>query len=148
MWPPPFRDVFVWVGTLPGSLFLREESPYAFQTLLVIHVLSLCLFLGLVFMMDVRLVGVGHLKTRISDIQRRTFPWQAAGAFVMVLSGSVLFYAQPVYYWGKGFFWAKMIVMPLAVANILYFHFVTYRTVETWDTGVTPPLRVKAAGVL
>ena len=148
MWPPPFRDAFVWLQTLPGSLYLREESPYAFQTLLVIHVLSLCLFLGLVFMMDIRMMGIGHLQTRISDLQKRTFAWQAVGGGAMVLSGAILFYAQPVYYWGKGFFWIKMLVMPLALANILFFHFVTYRSVDRWDTAASPPLPVKMAGML
>lgn len=148
MWPPPFRDAFVWIGTLPGSLYFREESPYAFQTLLVMHVLSMCLFLGLVFMMDLRLMGVGHRETRVSDIQKRLFPWQLVGGIVMSVSGAVLFYAQPVYYWGKGFFWIKMTVMPLAVANVLFFHFTTYRSVAQWDAEASPPFPVKLAGAL
>ena len=83
MWPPPFRGLFEWVGTLPGSLFLREQSPYAFQTLLTAHVLSMCLFLGLVFMMDMRLMGIAHRETPVTQIQRRLFPWQLLGAIVM-----------------------------------------------------------------
>src|SRR6187397_2908691 len=119
MWPPPFRAFFVWVGTLPGSLYLREDSPSFFGTFLTLHVLSLCLFLGLVFMMDLRLLGVAHRAMPVSQIQRRLFPWQFVGAIVMSVSGFVLFYAQPVLYWGKGFYWAKMLVaMPLAIANL------------------------------
>ena len=147
MWPPPFRWFFEWVGTLPGSLFLREGAPYAFQTLLTAHVLSMCLFLGLVFMMDMRLMGIAHRDTPVSRIQRRLFPWQLLGAIVMNISGLVLFYAQPVTYWGKGFFWAKMIVMPLAIVNLLAFHYgSTYRSVAQWDTNPSPPLAAKMAG--
>ena len=148
MWPPPYREFFVWVGTLPGSLYLREDAPSFFGTFLTLHVLSLCLFLGLVLMMDLRLMGIGHLSTPISHIQKRLFPWQVVGAVVMTVSGLVLFYAQPVLYWGKGFFWVKMLVMPLAVLNVLVFHFVTNRSVGQWDTSPSPPLAVKLAGVL
>src|SRR6185295_4718817 len=133
MWPPPYRGFFEWVSTLPGSLYLREDSPNFFGMFLTLHVLSMCLFLGLVLMMDLRLVGVAHRDTPISQIQKRLFPWQFLGALGMTISGTILFYAQPVLYWGKGFFWAKMLVMPLAVLNLMFFHFVTYRSVAEWD---------------
>jgi hypothetical protein len=148
MWPPPFRGFFEWVATLPGSVYLREDAPNFFGTFLTLHVLSMCLFLGLVLMMDLRLVGVAHRETPISQIQKRLFPWQLLGAIVMSISGLVLFYAQPILYWGKGFFWVKMIVMPLAVANLLVFHFTTYRSVAKWDTDASPPFAAKLAGVL
>jgi hypothetical protein len=148
MWPPPYRGFFVWVGTLPGSQYLREDAPNFFGMFLTLHVLSMCLFLGLVLMMDLRLVGVAHRRTPVSQIQKRLFPWQLVGAIVMSISGLVLFYAQPVLYWGKGFFWAKMIVMPLAVVNLLVFHFTTYRSVDGWDTAASPPFAAKLAGLL
>lgn len=149
MWPPPFRGFFEWVSTLPGSQFLREEAPSFFGTFLTLHVLSMCLFLGLVFMMDLRLLGVAHRQMAISQIQKRLFPWQLLGAVVMTISGGVLFYAQPILYWGKGYFWVKMLVaLPLAMANLLYFHYATYRSVAEWDMELPPPFPVRMAGVL
>ena len=149
MWPPPFREFFVWVGTLPGSLYLREDAPSFFGTFLTVHVLSLCLFLGLVFMMDLRLLGVAHRGTPVTQIQRRLFPWQLVGAIIMTISGLVLFYAQPVLYWGKGFYWIKMLIaMPLALANLVVFHFTTYHSVASWDTDASPPFGAKLAGFL
>ena len=149
MWPPPFKEFFEWIGTLPGSQYLREDAPSFFGTFLTVHVLSMCLFLGLVFMMDLRLLGVAHQHTSVSEIQKRLFPWQFVGAVVMSISGFVLFYAQPVLYWGKGFFYIKMLItMPLAMANLLVFHFTTYRSVDTWDRDPSPPFGAKLAGVL
>ena len=149
MWPPPFREFFEWVSTLPGSQYLREDAPSFFGTFLTLHVLSMCLFLGLVFMMDLRLLGIGHRHTPITQIQKRLFPWQLVGAIVMSVSGLVLFYAQPILYWGKGFYWVKMLVaMPLALLNLLVFHFTTYRSVGAWDTDASPPFGAKLAGVL
>jgi hypothetical protein len=120
-----------------------------FQTMLTVHVLSMCLFLGLVLMMDLRLVGWAHRDTPVSHIQRRLFPWQFLGAIVMTISGLVLFYAQPITYWGKGYFWAKMLVMPMAIANLLAFHFgSTYRAVAEWDASPSPPPAAKLAGAV
>jgi hypothetical protein len=54
-----------------------------------------------------------------------------------------------VLYWGKGFYWVKMLVMmPLAMLNLLLFHFTTYRSVAQWDTAPNPPPAAKLAGVL
>ena len=80
MWPPPFHGFFEWVSMLPGSQSLREDNPNFFGTFLTLHVLSMCLFLGLVLMMDLRLVGVAHRDTPVSEIQKRLFPWQLVGA--------------------------------------------------------------------
>src|SRR6185295_574454 len=149
MWPPPYRGFFEWVSTLPGSLYLREDSPNFFGMFLTLHVLSMCLFLGLVLMMDLRLLGVAHRDTPIAQIQKRLFPWQLVGAIVMSVSGLVLFYAQPILYWGKGFYWIKMLVaMPLALLNLLVFHFTTYRSIGEWNNDVSPPFKVKLAGLL
>lgn len=148
MWPPPFRGFFEWVGTLPGSQYLREDAPNFFGIFLTLHVLSMCLFLGLIFMMDLRLLGIAHRHTPVSQIQRRLFPWQMLGVAVMSISGLVLFYAQPVLYWGKGFYWIKMMVMPLAGLNALIFHTTTYRSVAAWDADPSPPFAAKLAGAL
>ena len=37
--------------------------------------MTLALFSGLIIMMDLRLLGVGNLRTPISQLQRRLFPW-------------------------------------------------------------------------
>ncbi|OFV92615.1 MAG: hypothetical protein A3G76_00550 [Acidobacteria bacterium RIFCSPLOWO2_12_FULL_65_11] len=146
-WPLPFRGVFEWMATLPFSKDL-EASAYGFPLLLTAHVLSMCLFLGLIFMMDLRLIGIAHRQTPVSVIQQRLFPWQMLGVTVMNISGFVLFYSQPVYYWGKLFFWVKMLIMVMAGANALIFHLTTYRTVASWDSDPNPPLGAKLAGVL
>src|SRR5678816_2491428 len=86
MWPPPFKGFFEWVATLPGSQYLREDAPNFFGMFLTVHVLSLCLFLGLVLMMDLRLLGLAHRETPITQIQKRLFPWQLVGAIVMSIS--------------------------------------------------------------
>ena len=126
---PPMNllDLFAWMETsMPGSPYLRE-STYAFSGLLAAHVVSMCLFLGLIVMMDIRLAGIGHLRTPPNEIQKRLFAWQMLGFVLVVITGFLLFYSKPVTYYGKGFFWTKMALMLLAGLNAAFIHVVTRR---------------------
>ncbi len=140
------RSWFEWMDAFPSSIAMRE-SLYAFPVLLTIHLISLAMFAGLVLMMDLRLLGVGYRGTPFSEVQARLFPWQVVGMVVTALAGLLLFYAQPMRYFGKVLYWIKIALMVLAFVNALVFHFTTYRSVAKWDTA-GPPLGAKVAGGL
>jgi hypothetical protein len=128
------RDAFVWMDeNFPGGTFLRE-SLYGFGFSLTAHVLAMCLFLGLIVVMDLRLVGLAHLKTPPAEIQKRLFPWQMLGFVLVTITGLILFYAQPLRYYGKGFFWLKMALMVLAGVNALVIHRITHRSEAAWNS--------------
>jgi hypothetical protein len=129
----PLLEAFRWMeANLPGGTYLRE-SIYGFSILLTVHVVGMCLFLGLIIMMDLRLAGAGNRSTLPAIIQRRLFPWQMVGFVVVVVSGVLLFYSKPLFYYGKGFFWTKMALMALAGINAAVIHLVTYRDPAGWD---------------
>jgi uncharacterized protein DUF6644 len=139
------RSWFEWVDAFPSSIAFRE-SLYGYPFLLTTHVISMCLFAGLVVMMDLRLVGIGNRRTPISEIQRRLFPWQMVGFTVNLITGALLFYGQPMRYYGKALYWTKMSLMILAGINALVFHLTTYRSVRDWDTDPVPPVSARLAG--
>jgi hypothetical protein len=141
------RALFEWIEAMPSSTAIRE-SLYGYPFLLTAHVVSMCLFAGLVVMMDLRLVGVANRTTPFSEVQRRLFPWQMLGLTLNAITGTVLFYGQPMRYYGKIFFWTKMVLMVLAGLNAMAFHRTTYRAVGSWDVGVEPPFAAKVAGVV
>ena len=141
------RSVFEWVNAFPSSIALRE-SDYGFAIMLSSHVVSMGLFAGLIVMMDLRLVGLGYLRTPVSQIQKRLFPWQMFGLATSTITGGLLFYSQPMRYYGKVFFWTKAALLVLAGVNALAFHLTTYRSVAAWDTDAAPPFRAKLAGGL
>ena len=51
------------------------------------HVLTLCLFLGMAIMFDLRLLGVTLVSVPMTEIRRRLGPWMLAGFVVMVITG-------------------------------------------------------------
>ena len=141
------RSWFEWVEAFPTSAAIRE-SLNGYPFLLTSHVVSMCVFLGLVIMMDLRLAGLGFRQTRFSELQRRLFPWQMFGLVITSASGLLLFYGQPTRYYGKALFWLKLVLMALAGVNAMYFHLTTYRSVARWDTERVLPSGAKVAGVL
>lgn len=126
---------------LPGGAYLRE-STYGFSILLTGHVVFMCLFLGLIIMMDLRLAGLGNFGTPPAEIQKRLFPWQIFGFVMVVITGGLIFYSKPVSYYGEGYFWLKMGLMVLAGVNAAVIHRITMGGAG-WDSRAA-----KVAGVV
>ncbi len=140
------RPLFEWVDAFPSSIALRE-SLYAFPVALTVHLVSLAMFAGLVVMMDLRLVGLAYRGTTFSEMQRRLFPWQMVAMVVTSVAGLLLFYAQPMRYFGKVIYWIKIALIVVAGVNALLFHFITYRSIDKCDI-TNPPVAAKVAGWL
>lgn len=143
----PLRALFEWVDALPWSIGIRESlyfSPY----LTVSHVVSMCFFAGLIVMMDLRLLGIGNMRTPFSDLQKRLFPWQMVGMACSSVTGLTLAFSDPMRFYVNIFFWVKMFVMVLAGINALAFHFITYNSVVKWDTADTTPFGARLSGAL
>jgi hypothetical protein len=111
------------------------------------HVVFLALVAGTIFTVDARLVGLASRQLRFTYVSDRLLPW-TWGAFIgAVITGTLLFIANAASYAGNTPFQFKMALLVLAGLNMLYFQFVTYRSVSSWDTG-TPTTAARAAGVV
>jgi hypothetical protein len=136
-----------WLEGTPGSVFIRE-SLLLYPLVETAHVLTLCLFLGMIGMLDLRLVGVGLKGVPVSEVASRLLPFALWGFVAMAISGLLLFYSGPVRAAGNIFFRVKVVMIGLAGVNALLFHFTIYRRVVSWDHAASPPARAKLAGVL
>jgi hypothetical protein len=142
----PIRAVFEAVANSENSIALRE-SQYVWSLFEVAHVVCMCLFAGLVIMMDLRLLGIGNMQTPFSQLQKRLFPWQMLGMTLSAITGLILVYGDPMRFYSNIFFWMKMSLMVIAGLNALAFHFIEYFNVDNWDNKV-PPYGAKLAGAL
>jgi hypothetical protein len=140
-----FHPFFLWLEGTAGSVGIRE-STLLYPIIETTHVLTLFLFLGMIGMLDLRLVGVGLRGVPVSEVAGRLLPWAMAGFVVMAISGSLLFYSGPVRASNNIFFRIKMVLLALAGVNALVFHFTIYRRVATWDCDALPPRRARIAG--
>ena len=134
-----------WLQGTAGSVAIRE-SLLLYPLIETTHVLSLCLFLGMIAMLDLRLVGAGMRGIAVSEVAGRLLPWALAGFALMAVSGALLFYSGPVRASRNIFFQIKMLMIVLAGINALLFHFTIYRRVTEWDRDPSPPFRARLAG--
>ena len=141
------RSWFEWADALPSSIAIRE-SVYGWPYLLTAHAVSMALFAGLVAMMDLRLLGVAHRRTPLSQVQRQLFPWLLGTLAVAAATGATLLYSKPLLYYGKIFFWTKIALMLLAGLNALVFDRITSKGLAAWDLSPRPPLGARIAGAL
>jgi hypothetical protein len=136
-----------WLGSTHGSIALHE-SIWAYPIIESVHVLTLCLFLGLTVMLDLRLLGAAMVRTPASEIVKRLLPWILAGFAVMAATGALLFFAIPVKTYLNVFFRIKVCFLVLAGVNAAIFQRTISRNMDRWDMDPVPPLRARlAAGI-
>lgn len=136
-----------WLGATPWSVALLE-SYYAWPLLESSHVLLLALFVGTAVMMDLRLVGVAFRGVPASAFLDRMLPWTRAGFALLVLTGLLLFYSNPVTYYHNLFFRIKVVLLVIGGLNVWYFHGRTHRSIAEWDDRLPPPRAVRTAGLV
>jgi len=134
-----------WIQTTPSSTAIRE-SVYMYPIIESVHVLGLCVFVGLVGILDLRLVGASMTESSVTDVQERLFPWTMIGFGLMVASGALLFWSNPIRFYGNVFFRIKALLLLAAGANALIFHRTVFRSVNRWDHDRMTPWRARMAG--
>jgi len=133
-----------WIENTPTSIGIRE-SIWTYPIIESVHVLGLTLFLGLLLLWDTRLLGFVLRRVPVSALWRQLFPWIALGAVIVTMSGTLLFWSDPVRFYGNVFFRMKVVLLLLAAANAAAYHLGIERRLVEWDTAA-PPRAAKIAG--
>lgn len=111
------------------------------------HLLTLMLFVGTIFIVDLRLLGVIFRQTPVSVLNKKVLPLTVAGFLIVVTTGVLLFLAKPMDYYHNLWFRAKMLLLLAAAINIAIFHTKVEKNESEWNTLAKPPTaaRVSAA---
>lgn len=130
-----------------GSTALRESFTL-WPAIEAAHVMSIMLFAGTIFMVDLRLLGVTFRHTSFKELSDRILPLTIAGFVILVITGAVLFYSKPIAYYYSLFFRLKMILIALALINIFIFHRILQRNAHDTDTQETIPPGARLSALL
>jgi len=135
-----------WLQATPFSTGIRE-STWWYPVIESVHVLSLCLFLGIAVFWDLRLLYWGFRRVPVSDIQSGLMSsWTVLGFILMSASGMLLFVEEPVRFYGNIFFRVKIVLLILAGLNAFIFHSNAGRRLVVWDSSPITPRGAKVAG--
>ena len=124
-----------------------KESDFVFPLIEGSHILSLSFSVGMVMILDMRLLRISFRSQPVSLLMGQLMPWTMTGFAVMLLTGILLFAAQAVKVYGNTFFRIKMILMLLAGLNALYYQVRYYPKMAEWERTKTP-LGVRIIAVL
>lgn len=112
------------------------------------HVLTLMVFAGTIWLVDLRMLGVAFKGTPFSKLNEKVLPFTIIAFAVMIITGVALFLAKPMEYYHNVWFRAKMIFLLVAAVNIFWFHRHVQKTQTDWDDSPNPPMLVKLSGAV
>lgn len=139
-------DVPDWVRAVhdwPLSIAVRE-SEWLFPILQTFHIFGLVVLVGVIAILDLRLLGLALPAQPPGPLARWLLPLSRWGFVVVVASGALLLAAQSGSLYHNDFLRIKLLLLGAALLNIVLFHAGVFRRVDEW-TGEVPVPRSAAA---
>ena len=94
------------------------------------------------------MLGFAFKDVPYSTLNNKILPYTIVGFALVMITGLVLFFSNPVHYYHNVWFRAKVIFIILAAANIFWFHYRVQKSQAEWDARPNPPTSVRlAAGI-
>lgn len=138
---PFLLPLFHWVDTSWLSREIRA-STWQFAIFEMIHLWGLTMVLGSLMVLDLRLFGVGIGRLRAAELARDLSAWMLSGLAIVLASGVLLFFGEPMKLFGSPSFYVKMGLLALAIL----FQFTMFRGVASHREA--SPVLSKLAGAV
>ena len=142
---PEQHPLIQWFFNLPWGPTVRQ-STWIFAAAETMHFVGLCVMLGALVLVDLRLIGFMRqipVKAVLPYVS-----WAVGGFLVVVATGLVFLASNPMRYFNNWDFLIKMMVLGLAGANALVFTVVEHRKMAALGPGEDTPTFTKVtAGV-
>ena len=121
---------------------LMVTLPWAFPICEALHFVGLCLLMGSLAVIDLRLLGFA----RGMSIQaiHQFLPWTWIGFAINLTTGILFIFSDPSFYFVNGAFRIKVVLILLAGANALWFQLRVNRDLDRWPETADAPPQVKA----
>ena len=125
-----------------------RENDLLFPLIESMHVLSICLVVGSILAVDLRLLGLASTNRPVSRVTGSILPLTWCAFVVAVGTGGLMFISNAIKYLGNGYFIAKMLLIGAAGVNMAIFHAIGGRGLPRWESEKRPPFPVQLAGGL
>src|SRR5437773_12410369 len=109
-------EICKWIQDTSVSISIRE-SILMFPVLEGTHLLSIGLSAGVIAISDLRMMGLVLKKESASEVFHQLLPWTVAGFAIMLVTGSLLFWSEPVKCFENPSFRYKTLFLFLAAIN-------------------------------
>jgi hypothetical protein len=137
------QSILAWIESTRLGVATRE-IPWLFPAFETLHFIGLCILMGAMLIVDLRLLG------RFRDVAPAsvlTFSHVAAiGLGINLVSGIGFFTADPFNYWSNPAFQIKALLLLFAFANVAWFELGARKQILALPIGEDTPLGAKLAG--
>ena len=125
-----------------------RENEYLFPLIESVHVLAICLVVGSILAVDLRLLGVAYIREPVSRVTKGILPLTWCAFSVALFSGSLLFISNATKYLANGYFDTKILLIGAAGLNMAVFQSIGAKNMSRWDNAAVPPPTARLAGGL
>jgi hypothetical protein len=142
---PLFADLISYFENTALADNIREND-LLFPLVESVHVVAICLVVGSILAVDLRLLGFASINRPVSRVTRGILPLTWGAFVVAITSGGLLFISNATKYLGNGFFVAKMFLIGAAGLNMVIFHMIGAKNLPRWENDARLPLPARLAG--
>ena len=125
-----------------------RENDVLFPLIESVHVLAVCLVVGSILVVDLRLLGLASIHRSVSRVTSGILPLTWSAFAVAVASGILMFISNATKYLENGYFVAKISLICAAGLNMAIFHAVSARDLPRWEHDTALPFPARLAGGL
>jgi hypothetical protein len=106
-----------------------NNNEWSFPLLEIIHIVGFAIAMGTIFMVDLRLIGIGMRRRLPSQLSKDLAPWTLGGLAAVLISGPLIFSSDPNMYMSNTSFQLKM----GALLSALLYQYTIHRKVAFSD---------------
>lgn len=136
----------VWLE-LSGLAEAMRRSQWLYPIVEIVHILGFVVVVGAVVMFDLRVLGLGR-QLPVWPLARHLLRASWFALALVVPAGVMMFSAHATEFATNPAFQLKLALLALAAANVAFFHFGPFRTVDAWEPSGKVPLSARAAAAL
>ena len=92
-----------------------NNNEWSFPLLEIIHIVGFAIAMGTIFMVDLRLIGIGMRRRLSSQLSKDFAPWTLGGLAAVLISGPLIFSSDPNMYMNNTSFQFKMGALLMAL---------------------------------
>ena len=140
-------DIAVWLDDTAWSTAIHE-SYYLYNWIEATHVLTLMLSLGILFLIDMRMLGWALPNVPATRLAEKLNAPMLAGFVVMFITGILLFYAVPVRSAQSLWFRVKMVLLVVCAVNAYLFHKRMTQSLANWENEPKAPSALRRGAAI
>lgn len=139
------HPILTWIKATTIGQFVRD-TVWAFPALQSLHFLGLCMLVGIVGAIDLRVLGFAR-AIPLAPLHR-FLPIAFIGFGINLITGIMFFCHDPFEYAFNGSFRIKMLLILLAGLNALWFRLGVFLELENWGPGIEASRLAKVISAL